>query len=679
MVPLRHRLLDPLHSPQLAKNSVALFVNTLLAAAFGFLFWAASARLFTPASVGSVAAVVSLIPLLGTIAGFGLPDTTIRFFSSSSHPRSFLLRSLALSTAAGLLAGLVWWALFRSRSTLSSISVDGWFAPVLVLSVAASAVSSVSTACLVALRRPYLILFETSVGGLTRLVIAFSLSSSGTVGLFLAAQISALLSLLTSLYVVSRHLEPSRGSHRFSSDEIRFAASSWVSTAASLAPRSLAISIVSWRLGAETAAFVAIPLMIYPLLTLVPSASARALYAEGSNAPQEYHRLARQMLQTSMLFTSVVAALVSLFAPLALAVFGSRYSAESATLLRLLTVAAIFSIPNFLVDTTLNIRKDRAGYVATNLLGVCTSLLAVLVFSKFGTTGIGLAWVVGQISYTVVGLLVLFRRKDSPLRLDTASMRTAITYLRTSNPQNKAGSKERSSSATLAQSPPMVFIITYGRTGSTVLQSLLNEHENVSVHGENHNYVLFLYRSYRALQSTSAHVPLSSVPKSDPWFGASRVDPNVALELCRKSILNGLLSPPPGTVLAGFKEVRHTPEHFTSFQELLDYVHFLDALFPDAKFVINTRNPASCAQSGWWRTNPDSATTLTTSETWMRDLYGHITKDLTPDRAILLEYDRWSNDPMELVKLQTFLGLPADERLAAKVLGKKLQHMQPHP
>lgn len=666
----RRQILDPLHSPQLAKNSAALVVNTLLAALLGFLFWVVAARLHTPAAVGSVAAIVTLVPLLGTLAGFGLPETTIRYLSSSDHPRSFLKKALAASSLAGLLTGLCWWTLSALSGQLLASAPAPYLLPVLVSSVAAAAASSVSTATLIALRRPRLVLVETTVGGLSRLALVAILAPMESFGLLLSSCVGALLLLLASLTIVYRILPVTQGKHQISREERSFAAVNWLSTMVSLAPRSLVISIVSWRSGPELAAWVAIPLMVYPLLVLVPSASARALYAEAASNPHEYPRLARQTLQTSLLYTSLFAATATIATPLVLAVFGSDYARESTSLLRLLTVASVAAVPNYLIDTTLNIRKDHKGFLAANILGVVSSLVVVTALSPYGAVGIGLAWISSQALYTLAGLAILFRRPGSFLRPDLKSLATALSYLR------KRGTASVEPTRGLDSLPTLVFIITYGRTGSTVLQSLLNEHVGVSIRGENHNATVELYRAYRALKKTTSHAPPTSLPPSDPWFGANLVSPESALESFRKVVLDDLLDASPGLRMTGFKEVRHTPEHFRDFDELLGYVGFLQELFPSARFVINVRSPELCSASGWWRTDPDAYATLTTSKQWMLDLHDR----LTPSKSsILMDHDQWSNDPAELLRLQEFLGLPADPAVTSKVLGKKLIHMQPAP
>jgi hypothetical protein len=59
------------------------------------------------------------------------------------------------------------------------------------------------------------------------------------------------------------------------------------------------------------------------------------------------------------------------------------------------------------------------------------------------------------------------------------------------------------------------FIVTYGRTGSTVLMSLLNASGRTRIFGENYGYLYGLYRSLATLdnwQARAEEAPASGHP-----------------------------------------------------------------------------------------------------------------------------------------------------------------------
>src|SRR6266542_2209527 len=87
-----------------------------------------------------------------------------------------------------------------------------------------------------------------------------------------------------------------------------------------------------------------------------------------------------------------------------------------------------------------------------------------------------------------------------------------------------------------------VLIITYGRSGSTLLQGLLNSIEGCLVRGENYNFCYGLYRSYRSLRATHHRYGgrnRSSSP-AHPWFGAELLSETRFLDDARRLVENQL-------------------------------------------------------------------------------------------------------------------------------------------
>ena len=68
-------------------------------------------------------------------------------------------------------------------------------------------------------------------------------------------------------------------------------------------------------------------------------------------------------------------------------------------------------------------------------------------------------------------------------------------------------------------------IVTHGRTGSTLLQGILNAIDGWHIKGENHNFAYGLYLSIQAL-TKSSEMRLKSDPSSptSPWFGIKEYD-----------------------------------------------------------------------------------------------------------------------------------------------------------
>ena len=144
-----------------------------------------------------------------------------------------------------------------------------------------------------------------------------------------------------------------------------------------------------------------------------------------------------------------------------------------------------------------------------------------------------------------------------------------------------------------------VMIVTYGRSGSTLLQGLLNSMDGCLVRGENHNFCYGLFRAYDSLRRTRNEFGTAAVAlPTDPWFGAGALNPGDFLLDCSVAIRRQLLGgqDPQGLRCLGFKEIR-----YTGLPDLEDYLAFLEHVMPSPAFVFLTREHASVARSGWWR------------------------------------------------------------------------------
>lgn len=217
-----------------------------------------------------------------------------------------------------------------------------------------------------------------------------------------------------------------------------------------------------------------------------------------------------------------------------------------------------------------------------------------------------------------------------------------------------------------------VTVVTYGRTGSTALQSALNALPGVLVRGENYGALRGLHDYVQALAETADRH--SAGRPSHPWFGSARLDPSAVLEGLREHVLATVLRPSKDTRWVGFKEVRYEPGHFPTYDELLEYLLFLDKLFPGIRYLVNVRDAQAAARSGWWPDHEDALAVLTET----RDRLARATADLGDvlgaDRAVLVDYDVWRSDPAIVVDAFASLGLPADDDTVRTALAEQLDH-----
>lgn len=144
-----------------------------------------------------------------------------------------------------------------------------------------------------------------------------------------------------------------------------------------------------------------------------------------------------------------------------------------------------------------------------------------------------------------------------------------------------------------------VLLVSYGRSGSTLLQGILNSIDGVLVRGENQNAFEHLYRMAANLQQ-SKREHLGAILPNQPWYGIGAVDEDDLMSRLRdlaRSILLGDRIDDDTVRAYGFKEVR-----YDKVGDRLDgYLDFLRRIFPKPAIVFNTRNLDDVARSAWWK------------------------------------------------------------------------------
>ncbi len=150
-----------------------------------------------------------------------------------------------------------------------------------------------------------------------------------------------------------------------------------------------------------------------------------------------------------------------------------------------------------------------------------------------------------------------------------------------------------------------LLVITYGRTGSTLLQGVLNSIDGCLIRGENYGMCKGLFNVYRNMIEAKKHP--GDAP-TEPWYGCQFLNEDYLIEhgreLMRRVVL-GDRAADNSIECYGFKETRYVnmkPDF------LYDYIDFVAQLFPDPAIVFNTRELAQVVKSAWWKEKDEERT-----------------------------------------------------------------------
>lgn len=216
-----------------------------------------------------------------------------------------------------------------------------------------------------------------------------------------------------------------------------------------------------------------------------------------------------------------------------------------------------------------------------------------------------------------------------------------------------------------------VFVVTYGRSGSTLIQSILNNLPGYCIRGENADILGPMARAWANAKDNTilqylARDQVQTEP-DHPWYGGQSIAPRRLGTALARLFVKDVLRPPPGTRIAGFKEIRwgRAPT------ALPTTLRFMRAFFPKARFVFNTRDHDQVVRSSWWAAEPEDEVRALLTQ-WEAGYDSFLAAH--PGLGIRVHYNDYIRDPEALRPMFDFLGEGFDADSVARVLAKPLTH-----
>ncbi len=214
-----------------------------------------------------------------------------------------------------------------------------------------------------------------------------------------------------------------------------------------------------------------------------------------------------------------------------------------------------------------------------------------------------------------------------------------------------------------------ILIVTYGRSGSTLLQGVLNSIDGVLIRGENANMCYYMFQTYNSILRAKEGKGRGNTSVESAWYGVEFLDETDFINHQRSFVSSALLADQvenPNIKCVGFKEIRYTIRDIAyGFNNYLD---FLRKLFPNVAFVFNTRNIQDTKNSSWWSTqNPDRVEKLLKKTE--RRFEKYVNK--YPKNTFLVTYEDVLAKTERLEQLFDFLGASYNSSAVDKVLEER--------
>lgn len=407
----------------LGGNGLALVAGSAITAMLGLMFWLVVARVFTQEQVGVGAALIATMMALSHAAQLNLRNLVHRYVPSAG-PRAgqLVARSFAGAALGALVLGLGFVLLAgRISPELAFVGQSFWLGFGFVAALVAWTLYAMQEAVLTGLRLSRIVPVQSLVYSVAKIALVLLAGTAAGLTAFGGGVIVVVWVLPAALigifvhHLIRRELStPARtagpaGEVLDRAGFLRFFGWDYLgSMSISVAYGVIPLLVLSITGAAASAQYQMAWAIAYSLY-LVGRHLGAAMQAEIGRAPERRQALyASTLVYTLALVTPAVAVIV-LFAPQIMALFGADYVAEGGRLLRLFALA---TLPLSLVTVLLAIARAENLFSAVAAAQVATLVLAVglgaVMLGQMGTVGMAWAWLLTQCAVMVAGLLWLF-------------------------------------------------------------------------------------------------------------------------------------------------------------------------------------------------------------------------------------------------------------------------------
>jgi hypothetical protein len=212
-----------------------------------------------------------------------------------------------------------------------------------------------------------------------------------------------------------------------------------------------------------------------------------------------------------------------------------------------------------------------------------------------------------------------------------------------------------------------VFIVTYGRSGSTLLQRIIQSIPNSEIYGENFNCLEASYRAYRRAFKSRYDFGKQLQPPSHPWHGANGINPDRYARKLAQIFIEEILQPSINVSWLGFKEIRYN----LLGDEFDAYLDFIRLNFPNTQFIFNMRNSEEVMKSGWWVNSPKEKVLAIVDN---MDSKFNSYASANPEISFLTRHEKTRDDPTYLKELFERIGETYDAQKIASIMAQRLNH-----
>ena len=397
----------------LALNSLAMMLSTVITGGLGLLFWAAAGRLYPVAEVGSASAVITSAVMLSTLSNLSLGSMYERFLPVSGWlARSFVIRGYLTVTVFAFVLGFGFLLIApvdeMFTSTAEILSFPAFVAVLSVFALQDQTSSGLGVARWAAGKNIFhavvkfvllLALFTTARS--TSIIAAWAIPA-------VIASVFVLRSILRNLRTEPRYrsapdLPPKRELWSY------FGSAYGITALGSLAPLLVPMIVVA-TLGAEDNAYFSLTWSIVSALYILISVLVGPFVAEVAANPEQFGRLTKRFMSMVCVVALGGSFFLAFLAPYGLGIVGQEYREHGTIIVHLAAVTIPLSVIGSLYDGLARVQRRMRLAVVVQVVATSIIIVGSLALSdSLGIAAVGWAYLAAEAFGAIVLIVPLIR------------------------------------------------------------------------------------------------------------------------------------------------------------------------------------------------------------------------------------------------------------------------------
>lgn len=404
------KLLPRVADDHLVRNALFLLLSSGSVGIFGFVFWLLAAHLYSSASVGRAATVISALSVIAFISDLGLGGTLIRILPTSRDPDAEINTALLLCGAFAMVVATCYLIVVPSLvPNLEFLRANIFKSVGFVLLNGCAAANLLTDSVFIANRKSqYNLLVDGAIQGVTKLAclgVFVSLTAYGIVASSgLGSAIAVIASLIFMGWRVNYHPKLRIDFAPFVRT-LHFTVTNYVGGVFQLLPLLFLPIIVVHGQGVRHAAYFFIAFNLANLTYGVSFAMGGSLFAEGSQEAADIGALAGRAAKLLTPLIMGIALVVAAGSHWILLIYGGNYS-HNATPAFLILIAALPIVSlNNIIQMLLKLRGRLNLVIIVNVVSSVIIIGTSTLWSSKSLSWIALAWLLGNLVAALLSLV----------------------------------------------------------------------------------------------------------------------------------------------------------------------------------------------------------------------------------------------------------------------------------